>query len=246
MSPATINKDLRHIKSALAKAVEWKYIAEVPKVKFDREPEKLPTYISAEDFGLIYAACDKATLPAECPGGPAAWWQALLVFAQMTGWRIGEMLALQWDDVDLDKGQAITRASDNKGKRSEIAPLHPVVIEHLKKIRAFHPNVFPWEHHRRTLDVEFAAIQDAAGIKLKCKVDRPHKCTDACHRYSFHDERRAFASMNALNMTREALQVLMRHKNPETTARYINMAKQLNPAVAGLHVPAVLTAEAVG
>jgi hypothetical protein len=32
----------------------------------------------------------------------------------------------------------------------------------------------------------------------------------------------------------------MRHANRETTARYINMAKQLNPAVVGLHVPAVL------
>jgi hypothetical protein len=38
----------------------------------------------------------------------------------------------------------------------------------------------------------------------------------------------------------------MRHKSPETTARYINMAKQLNPAVQALHVPAVLTAEAAG
>jgi hypothetical protein len=41
-------------------------------------------------------------------------------------------------------------------------------------------------------------------------------------------------------MTREALQVLMRHQSPMTTDRYINMARQLNPAVAALHVPEVL------
>jgi len=52
--------------------------------------------------------------------------------------------------------------------------------------------------------------------------------------------------MNALNMTREALQALMRHKQAETTARYINMARQLNPALAALHVPEVLTAGAAG
>jgi integrase len=65
-------------------------------------------------------------------------------------------------------------------------------------------------------------------------------CTPACHRYSFHDERRAFATMNAPNMTREALQALMRHQSADTTDRYINMAMQLNPAVVSLHVPAFL------
>jgi hypothetical protein len=103
------------------------------------------------------------------------------------------------------------------------------------EIRAFNPNVFPWEQHRGTLDVEFARIQDATGIDLACPATGKrkdgeyaegdvHECTDACHRYSFHDERRAFATLNAPNMTRESLQVLMRHQNAETTARYINMA----------------------
>lgn len=41
-------------------------------------------------------------------------------------------------------------------------------------------------------------------------------------------------------MTREALQTLMRHRSPSTTARYINYARQVSPAVANLHVPEVL------
>ncbi len=50
----------------------------------------------------------------------------------------------------------------------------------------------------------------------------------------------------APNMTREALQALMRHQSPITMARYINMAKQLNPAVANLYVPEVLKSADVG
>jgi integrase len=248
ISPATLNKDLRHIKAALSQAKEWKFLDEMPKVEFDGEPEKLPTYIDEDDFAKIYAACDKATTP-DCPAGPAAWWRALLVFCQMTGWRIGETLALRWDDVDLDKAQAVTRAAFNKGKRDEIASLHPIVIEHLKPLRAFHDHVFAWPECPEYLYDEFARIQDEAGIKIEC----PNKhfpwhgeCTDCCTRYSFHDERRAFATNNALNMNREALQKLMRHKSPETTAKYINMAKQLNPAVQALHVPAVLKTGATG
>jgi hypothetical protein len=51
--------------------------------------------------------------------------------------------------------------------------------------------------------------------------------------------------MNAANMTREALQALMRHQSSLTTERYINFARQMAPAVANLHVPDVLKLNAV-
>jgi integrase len=61
-----------------------------------------------------------------------------------------------------------------------------------------------------------------------------------CYLYSFHDLRRAFATMNAERLTASALQALMRHKSYQTTQLYINMARQMNEAVAKLHVPEVL------
>ena len=128
----------------------------------------------------------------------------------------------------------------------ELIALHPVVVDHLNPLQTFHTHVFPWEHNQKKLYDEFAKIQNAAGIKLPCHIDRPHDCTPACHRYGFHDERRAFATNNATNMTLEALQALMRHKSPLTTQRYLNMARQLNPAVANLHVPEILKTADVG
>lgn len=112
----------------------------------------------------------------------------------------------------------------------------------------------------RWMNDEFERIQSAAGIDLPCRVTKKtaaelraeskeqrqrtveaaHVCSPACHRYAFHDERRAFATMNAANMTREALQALMRHQSSLTTERYINFARQINPAIANLHVPQVL------
>ena len=163
----------------------------------------------------------------------------------MTGWRVNEPLALRWDDVSLDKATAITWHEDNKGKRDEVVPLHPVVVEHLRKLVDFGPMVFPWPHHERTLYVEFARIQQAAKtekgeriIDLPCREKHEH--TDACHLYGFHDLRRAFATQNALRLTENALQALMRHKSYLTTKRYINMARQLDGAVEQLHVPECL------
>lgn len=46
--------------------------------------------------------------------------------------------------------------------------------------------------------------------------------------------------MNAGNMSGDALQKLMRHKSYSTTQRYINLAGQVNAAVATLFVPDVL------
>jgi integrase len=166
----------------------------------------------------------------------------------MTGWRIGDMMGLRRADLDLDAGTAVSRGDVNKGKRDERVKLHTVVIDHLRKIAGFDSHVFPWNHNRRTLDTEFHRIQLAAtvegpegrerGIHLPCRGEHVH--TRACHLYGFHDLRRAFATMNADKLTPDALQALMRHKSYQTTQVYINMARQLDAAVAGLHVPDVL------
>ena len=58
-------------------------------------------------------------------------------------------------------------------------------------------------------------------------------------KYTFHDFRRAFATMNADKLTPDALQALMQHKDYQTTQRYIALARQLKPAVAELFVPSV-------
>jgi integrase len=238
VSPATVNKELRHLRAALNMACEWGYLPKAPKFHMLREPKKLVTYIGPEHFAAIYRACDRARLPQGLPFPVADWWRGLLVFGYMTGWRISDLLGLRRDDLDLEAGTAITRWEDNKGKRDERVKLHPVIVAHVRKVSSFDPAVFPWNHNRRTLDVEFHRIQRAAGIDLPCH--RRHEHTPACHLYGFHDLRRAFATLNASRLTADALQALMRHKSYQTTQRYINMTRQLDEAVDSLHVPDVL------
>ena len=105
-------------------------------------------------------------------------------------------------------------------------------------IKSFNRNVFHIDCGRRFLWDEFGAIQKAAGIHLPCHEDHEH--TDSCFVYSFHDLRRAFATLNADRLTADLLQALMRHKSYQTTQRYIAMARQLNRGVEDLHVPGCL------
>ena len=115
VSPATINKELRHLKAALRIAAEWKYLPEVPTFRMLREPEKIARYVTPEHFAAIYGKCDVATLPDDQNYPPGNWWRALLTFAYMTGWRLMEPLSLNRADVDLEAGTATTRHRDNKG-----------------------------------------------------------------------------------------------------------------------------------
>jgi integrase len=123
-------------------------------------------------------------------------------------------------------------------------PLHRTVVEHLRKIVDFGHLVFPWPKDRRSVWEELARIQTAAGIDLPCSEKHEH--TDACHRYGFHDLRRAFATMNADRLTGDALQALMRHKSYSTTQRYINIARQLDQSAEALYVPDLKLKKATG
>jgi integrase len=235
VSPATVNKDLRHVKAALRVAFEWGYLHQVPRFRMEKVPKKLPSYVTPEDFALLYRGCDHARRPANLPYPPADWWRGLLITGYMTGWRIGQLLELRRDDVDLSARTALTRAEHNKGKRDQLIPLHPLVVDHLERLASFDPVIFPWNHNRRQLFEEFNEIQEKAGV-------RPQ---GGRGRYGFHDLRRAFATMNADKLTADALQALMQHKTYQTTQVYINMARQLTPAVQTLFVPELGQVDAV-
>lgn len=223
---ATVNKDLRMLRAFLRESAKRKYIFRAPEIPFLKEPTKVPTYITPEVFSKLYAACSVATDPAEQGFTPQQWWQAYLVFLYLTGWRCWEPLALTKEDVEWDNARVFLRAEHNKGDRDEVVPLHPVVIEHLRRVKSFGPMLLPWPLPRRKLWDAFHKIQDAAGVKR-----RDGK------RYGFHDLRRGFATMNADRMSSDALQVIMRHRDYGTTKRYINLARQLNPATRDIFVP---------
>lgn len=241
LSPATVNKDLRMIKAALRRALDWGYLPTMPKFRMVREPVKLPRFVTPEHFELIYSkACDLAKVPnLEGQGhSTAEWWRGLIVTAYMTGLRIKELMALRREDLDLEKGTLITRASDNKAKRDEAIPLHPVVMEHLRLLKGESRFPLGWPHDPRYLWVEFGRIQREAGIHLPCPGVHEH--TPACHVYGFHDFRRAFATVNAPRLKPETLQRLMRHRSYITTLRYINLASQIDDAIESMPIPDIL------
>lgn len=241
LSAATVNKDLRYIKMVMNYAEEWGLISKVPRIRFLKQSQNLPTYVPPDHFAAIYQACETAMEPNDVPNVVAAdWWRGVLVTAYMTGWRIGQILALKWSDVDAEANTITIRANvtGNKGKREERIPLHPAVAAQLKLLEgSFDSHVFPWNRDRRELWPIFQAIQLKAILANKKPMPKSGKGGGW---YGFHDLRRAFATLNAGSMDLFELQALMQHKTLATTQGYVNMSKRLQKPVDNLFVPTVL------
>lgn len=238
VSPATVNRELRYVKAALRLAVDWGFIEKVPRMRFLKPQQKLPTFVSPEHFAAMFQACEVATMPADLPNvSPVDWWRGLLVMLYMTGWRIGQTLAMRREDIDVEAGTALSRADANKGRRDQLIPLHPLIIQHLRPLAAsFSPMVFPWSHNNRSLWSEFARIQEAALLADGSSMPKAGKNGGW---YGFHDLRRGFATVNAASMNLFELQSLMQHRSLTTTQGYVNMANQLTRTVQNLFVPSI-------
>ena len=224
VSPATVNLELRNIRAALRKAAKWEFIAKAPDFEMLKEDRPQPRVMPDADFAAMYKHCDAAKQPVNEHIATAEWWRALLIFARYTGWRIGEILSLRWDDVPLDPDEngdywATTRASTNKGGRTEQVPLMPVIVQHLRRIRSFDPAVFPWGGNRRQLYPELERIAKAAGVGFPHNGRRADK---------FHCLRKTFGTRAAMDgIDQKSLTALMRHKSFSTTERYYLDAQSL-------------------
>lgn len=88
-APQTVNKDLRVLRKCLQSAMDWGLLAALPKMRYLREDPPRFTFLSPEECERLLAAA------------PAGRWRTMILLALHTGARIGELLGLHWEDIDL-------------------------------------------------------------------------------------------------------------------------------------------------
>jgi integrase len=123
----------------LAHAVEMGLIGAVPKLPRRRVPKP------SEGRKRVLSAEEERTLLAYCGAFP--WLRPIITVALHQALRIGEVLGLQWDDVDFAGGKLAVRRSlgrhrtlgPTKGGREEVIPLTPKAREALLELRMERP-----------------------------------------------------------------------------------------------------------
>ena len=87
-----------------------------------------PYLWSREEVGRLLAAARELRPPLK-----AASYEALFGLLAVTGMRLGEAIALEPGDVDLDQAVITIRAQTAKLERARLVPLHPTTVEALER-----------------------------------------------------------------------------------------------------------------
>lgn len=149
-------------------------------------------------------------------------WKVFLKTGLKTGLRVGELLALKWQDVDLVAGQLVVRRTlwrdqegPPKGGRNRTVPLSDEALAVLKAHRHLRgPYVFC----------------DEAGNRLTHSIVKdvvPKTCAKAglAKRITSHGLRHTFASHLVMRgVSLKAVQELLGHESIEMTLRYSHLA----------------------
>ena len=168
LKPASINNHVIYLRAMLGKAHEWKKIAVIPRVKKLRNPLKPIRFLSFEETERLEGAARTSRDSHE--------WGTAVILALNTGMRLGELIALQWDDIDFTARNLSVCRSDWQGHvnapksgKTRNIPLNDKAIATLKSHRHLRgPLVFSKEDGTRRSHGEFALalrrIRKAAGL----------------------------------------------------------------------------------
>lgn len=212
MAPVSANGILKLLQNILNVAAEWKVIPTAPaKFKKLREPEHEVDFYDFDEYERLVdtaAAIDLETLLIVLLGGEA-------------GLRRGEIIALEWSDLDFKRGVVTIARSEyrghvsaTKGHRLRTVPLTERLREALKAHRHLKgPRVLYTSRNdspkESIIRVWLAEAQKAAGFKVK----GPHTLR---HTFCSHLAMRGAPA--------RAIQKLAGHQSVVTTERYMHLS----------------------
>ena len=126
-APGTINRYLATIRTILRKAAnDWDWIDKAPSIRMRVEPKKRVRWIPRKEADKLIE-----TLPKHL--------KAAAEFSLQTGLRQGNVLNLQWSQIDLKKRHAWVHADQAKGKRDLSVPLNQGAYKALQSCLGKHP-----------------------------------------------------------------------------------------------------------
>lgn len=210
LSPKTVNNCLTVLRRALDVAAGWGTITAAPRIAWTRAVKPRFRFL---DFG------EADRLVAAASGDDLA--HAIIVVALNTGLRLGELLALRWDAVDLKAGRLHVREAAARGivgtpksGRAREVPLNDTAIAALRS----------WKHLRGPL--VFCADDGRMLTKNEAKAPLARARRKAgIVALGWHDLRHTFASHLVMSgVPLKAVQELLGHATIEMTMRYAHLA----------------------
>lgn len=203
----TINNHLAVLNKSLDTAREWKFIYDRPRVKLLKLKPLHHDYLSESE-------CEQLL------NGATGIIREMILLALRTGLRFGEIIALDWQDVDLDRrmlsvSKSISRGlmGSTKSNRTRHIPLSGELCEMLSRRKQKSGSVF--------LSRNGKTMRRSACFKSLRRACKQSKL----RAIGWHTTRHTFASHLAQkNISLKAIQELLGHSNIMTTMRYAHLS----------------------
>ncbi len=198
LSAASINRPLALLRHLLRMARdEWEILEDAPRVRLEREPQGHLRWLSEAEEVRLLEACRRSRTP---------WLLGLVTVAMETGMRLGEILALTWEQIELG-GRGVIRLERTKSGRRREIPMRPAVYAVLA--------AKPEPREGRVWAVR----------SLRAPFERAVKDSQLDGPLTFHDLRHHFASWFIMRGGRlEVLQQILGHATLAMTMRYAHLA----------------------
>jgi integrase len=220
LHPKTVNNILKVLHRMLVIARKRQLIAAVPDFEWMRAPAPTFRFFTPEEVDkILWAAQPK--------------WRPLIVFAARAGLRIGELVALRWEDVYLDSGLIVVRQSEYRrtvntpksGQAREV-PITPETVELLRRLGHHKPGPY---------------VFSTADGNMVCRHRADRELRRAClvaglPPSGFHVLRHSFASnLVDEDVNMQAIKEMLGHSSLRMTERYAHLRKhKLRDAVTRL------------
>jgi len=198
LTAAAINRPLALLRHLLGLArEEWGALDAVPRIRLEREPQGRIRWLEPDEEVRLLAACGKSRTKHLA---------GVIRVALKTGLRRGELLGLQWEQVDMSRGVIRLADTDTKSGRRREVPMRQAVYEVLAGLKGDRKGrVWPAGDVRTA----FENAVTEAGL-------------NGLH---FHDMRHSFASWFVMRGgSLQALQSILGHADIKMTLRYAHLA----------------------
>lgn len=211
LKPKTVNNVLSLLASMFTAATEWGIVDHGPRIRLLKTAKKQMTFLSVEHYERLIAGAKKA--------GPHR--LALILLAGDAGLRRGEILALEWGDIDLERGVLVVRRSEvlkrvgeTKGLADRMVPLTELLAAALNAIKANRGRVLAGRGKGGRIDHK----------TLRSWVEESERAAKLPVTGKLHILRHTYAShLVAAGQSLYQLQMAMGHKDGTTTQGYAHM-----------------------
>jgi integrase len=165
VSAATARKDRTHLVALWGHAAKRRLVEQFPTLPPLRAPQRIPRAYRVQDVSALLrmALC----LSGSESGLPADWyWASLIRLCWETAERVGAVMQIRWDDVDLSERWVIFRGEHRKGGTRDIRrDISPELAEWMRHLQRRPGDlVFPWDREKTSLWYELRKLAAMAGV----------------------------------------------------------------------------------